>query len=65
MIQANSMTQIERLQAMEELWDSLCHDEPLPEPPSWHEQILSRRRKQIESGEAEFITLEELKSANH
>lgn len=63
MIQANAMSQTERLQAMEELWDTICHDEPLPESPAWHGPVLRQRRARIESGEAEFVTLEALKAA--
>lgn len=63
MIHASAMTQTERLQVMEELWDTICHEGPLPESPAWHEPILSQRSERINSGEAEFITLEALKAS--
>jgi len=47
---------------MEELWDSLCQEEGDIESPKWHRTILEERRKEIEKGEAKFISLEELKS---
>lgn len=62
MIQANTMSQTERLQAMEELWDNICHDEPLPESPAWHGSVLEQRRSRIEAGEAEYVSLDELKA---
>ncbi len=54
------MSTIERLQVMEELWDSLSHDEEC-ESPDWHGSVLEERRKKIEKGEGEFISLEKLK----
>jgi hypothetical protein len=30
--------------------------------PKWHEEILSERKEKIENGDADFISLEELKS---
>jgi len=61
-IEAKTLTQSERLQAMEILWDTICHDEPPIDPPVWHKQILSERRKKIKSGTAEFVSIEELKA---
>lgn len=55
------MTAVERLEAMERLWDAMCHDETEPEPPAWHEDVLAQRRARIESGEAKFYTLDEVK----
>lgn len=34
------MTVDERLTAMEQIWDSLCHEESSPKSPSWHQAIL-------------------------
>jgi len=65
MVQPETMTQIERLQAMEELWDAICHDESMLEPPQWHKNILSNRKQKIQSGTAKFVTLEELKATTH
>jgi putative addiction module component (TIGR02574 family) len=59
------MSIIERLQAMEELWDSLCHEENEIESPEWHKDILESRRKRIKEGKAEFISLADLKAGNY
>ena len=50
---------------MEELWDSLCHEENEIESPEWHKDILESRRKKIKEGKAEFISLEDLKAGNY
>jgi len=63
--EAQTMTQGERLQAMEELWDIMCHDDAALAPPEWHKNILAGRKEKIQSGKATFITLKELKSAAH
>jgi len=55
------MTTVERLEAMELLWDALCHQTEEVQSPTWHEPILKKRKERIESGEAEFYTLDQLK----
>ena len=62
-IEIRKMSIVERLQAMEALWDSLLHEESQIESPEWHRDILEERRKKIEKGKAEFISLEELKAS--
>lgn len=58
--QIKGMSVIERLQAMDQLWDSLsrCADE-IPSP-DWHQDVLAEARAL--SGEAKFLTLAELRS---
>lgn len=56
------MSRIERLQAMEAIWDSFIHETPEIESPEWHRDILADRRRKIEGGTAECISVEELKS---
>jgi len=58
----SKMSILERLQTMEALWDSLTHEPTGIKSPKWHEEILSNRKEKIESGNANFISLEELKS---
>mgnify|MGYP006387207911 FL=1 len=58
------MSTIERLQAMEALWDSLCNEEEI-EFPEWHKDILQERKWKIEKGGAEHISLEDLKGIRH
>ena len=51
----------ERLKTMEHIWDSLCHEEIQPESPAWHETILTERKKMIDSPDAKFLTIEQLR----
>jgi len=55
------MSTKDRLILMEEIWDTLRHEENEIESPSWHEGILDTRRKQIENGEARFYSVDELR----
>ena len=55
------MSKIERLQAMETLWDSFCDEADELESPEWHKDVLAERKAMIDSGEAKLISLEELK----
>ena len=57
------MSRIERLQVMEALWDSLIDEEAEIESPEWHRDILEERKRKIESGKAEFISLEKLRAS--
>ncbi len=58
----SKMSVLERLEAMEALWDSLTREPVEISSPKWHEEILSDRKEKIESGDADFISLEALKS---
>jgi len=62
-LEIKKMSRIERLQAMEALWDSLIHEEFEIESPEWHRGILEERKRKIESGKAEFISLEKLRAS--
>jgi putative addiction module component (TIGR02574 family) len=56
-----NMSTVERLQAMESLWDALCHEEHKLQSPDWHCAVLEERRQQIAAGEAKWLSLDELK----
>lgn len=57
------MSRIERLRAMEALWDSLIDEESEIESPEWHQDILEERKRKIENGKAEFISLDALRAS--
>jgi putative addiction module component (TIGR02574 family) len=61
-IEITQMSKVERLQAMQALWDSLIHENSEIESPEWHQDILAARKKNIEEGKAEFRSIEELRS---
>jgi putative addiction module component (TIGR02574 family) len=56
------MSVTERLQAMDQLWNSLnrCGEE-IPSP-DWHQDVLADRKTRAQSGEAKFLTLDQLRS---
>lgn len=56
------MSRVERLQAMEALWDSLIDEESEIESPEWHRDVLEERRRKMQTGKAEFISLEKLRA---
>jgi hypothetical protein len=60
-VDAKSMTPSQRVLAMEALWESMCQEEAEPPSPGWHEEILAERRARIAAGEAELVTLKQLK----
>jgi hypothetical protein len=56
-----TMTTIERLQAMELLWRSFAGSSHEILSPDWHGEVLSSRLAKVEAGEARFLTISELK----
>jgi len=56
------MTQQERLQAMENLWDVLTSEGTEFDSPLWHQEILASRAGNLEKGNARFVPLGELKA---
>ena len=57
----DQMTVQEKLRAMEAIWRSLSKLEDQVPVPDWHEQVLDERQRQIDAGEATFVSLEEMK----
>jgi hypothetical protein len=55
----SSMTTVQKLEAMEQLWASLQTSEDFT-PPEWHRQILAERQKRIDRGETTFSTVAEV-----
>ena len=52
----------EKVQTMEELWQSLSVDPAAIKSPAWHEEELAERERKIESGEAKFVDWEKEKA---
>ena len=54
----DKMSVSEKVNTMEYIWNALMsHD--TAEAPAWHADVLAARRRKIERGEAEFLTIEE------
>jgi putative addiction module component (TIGR02574 family) len=62
-LEIKRMSTKERLQVMEALWDSFMEEDSKVESPEWHRDILEERKRKIEKGEAEFISLNELRAS--
>ena len=60
-IDIEKMSTTERMQTMEALWDALLHEDHEIESPGWHRKILEDRKEKIACGDAEFLSLKELK----
>jgi len=60
-IPLDEMTTLDKLAAMERLWDDLCRNPESVPSPAWHEDVLSAREKQIQEGRGKFSTLDEVK----
>ena len=56
------MSVTERLQAMDQLWDSLARDGDEIPSPDWHQDVLADRKARAQQGEAKFLTLAQLRS---
>ncbi|MBC7360225.1 MAG: addiction module protein [Desulfacinum sp.] len=61
--QIKNLSRIERLRAMEAIWDSLLEEEFEMESPEWHRDVLAERSKKMETGKAEFLSLEKLRAS--
>ena len=59
------MDMAERLRTMVSLWDAICNDKDEPNSPDWHEGVLNERRERIDSGDARFLSMDELKERLH
>lgn len=55
------LSKAERLQAMEWLWASLSKEQRDIESPEWHGEVLAARQAKVDSGEARFLTVDQLK----
>ena len=58
-----SMSKIEKLRAMEELWTDLSRDAAGFESPKWHLRELQKTEASVVAGKEEFIDWEEAKKS--
>jgi putative addiction module component (TIGR02574 family) len=59
--QVSRLSKAERLQDMECLWASLSEKPEEIESPEWHRRVLAARKAKVDSGEAQFLSVEQLK----
>ncbi|MBI5551827.1 MAG: addiction module protein [Desulfobacterales bacterium] len=55
------MTNIEKILAMEKLWEDLCRDPQAIDSPTWHGEILAARERSVKAGKSKFVTLKSAK----
>ena len=60
--QIEKMSVTQRLQAMDQLWDSLNRSGEQIPSPDWHQDVLADRKARAQRGEAKFLTLAQLRS---
>ena len=60
--QIREMSMAERLQALEQLWDAVCREDADVPSPAWHAAVLEDRKARAARGEAQFLTLDQLKA---
>ncbi len=56
------MSVTERLQAIDQLWDSLTRSGNEIVSPDWHQDVLADRKARAQRGEAKFLTLDQLRN---
>ncbi len=59
--EVSRLSTAERLQALEWLWASLSQKQEEIESPPWHGEVLAARKARVDSGEAQFLTIAQLK----
>ena len=63
--EVSRLSKAERLEAMEWLWASLSKEQQEIESPEWHGEVLAARKAKVDSGEAQFLSLGQLKDPLH
>jgi len=53
-LKIDTMTLTEKLDAMETLWDDLCHHVQDVAVPEWHHEVLAAREADLADGTARF-----------
>ena len=61
-LEIERMSVAERLQTIEQIWDSLYRIGENVPSPNWHGEVLADRKTRAERGDARFLTLDQLRS---
>lgn len=57
-LKLDEMSLADKLEAMEALWDDLCHHVHDVSVPKWHQEVLSARAEDVKGGKAQFVDWE-------
>ena len=55
--QIDKISVVERLQAIEQLWEAVCREAKHMASPEWHRDILADWKARADPGDATFLTL--------
>ena len=55
-----SMSTLEKLQAMEQIWESLDKHEEVT-PPAWHGEVVQKRREALHEEADQYTPLEQVR----
>jgi hypothetical protein len=55
------MSREEKLRAIEALWQEISKEEPAPESPAWHGEVLEQTRSRVSAGTEQVMEWEEAK----
>ena len=58
----DQMSTMEKLRAMEALWNDLSRREAELESPAWHGQVLREREERVASGKESYVDWETAKA---
>ena len=56
-----NMSREEKLRAMELLWQEISTEDPAPESPGWHGEVLEQTRSRVSAGTEPVVDWEEAK----
>lgn len=56
-----NMSREEKLRAMEALWQEISKEDPAPESPAWHGEVLEQTRSRVSTGTEQAVDWEEAK----
>ena len=59
--EVSRLSKAEQLQVMESLWASLSRKPEEIQSPQWHGEVLAARKAKADSGEAQFLSVQQLK----
>ena len=56
-----NMSREEKLRAMEALWQEISKEDPAPESPAWHAEVLKQTGSRVAAGTEQVVDREEAK----
>ena len=59
----SKMTRVEKLVAIDQIWENLMNNPDEIPSPEWHKDVLAAREKRVKNGEAKFKEWEKSKSS--